>query len=358
MGRLSHLLLLSVLCLFIQSISCEYVLIRENMTWDEAQVYCRQYHFDLVTVQNYEDWTNVQKAVQPALTSAVWIGLYNNISSWRWSYQNEDISFYSWSESQPNNGNGQEECGLISSIGWNDRDCSTEYPFICFKENETEADRFAFVNVSRTWHEAQSNCRQHYTDLAVIHNQTENQVLTLKMSKEGISDSWIGLFRDSWKWSDEINVVNVSSINWMTGQPDLRNLNQPCGVIRPDGLIDDQLCSNTFPFICKTLEVPAETVGRPYDELMEVPAELVGRPYDELKTKKQIVRFEMKSGQNVNDPAVMETILQSIQQKLTDLAVHKDTTVTWRVQPDGNVFTPKHEDEEKQNVCSHHSRCV
>ncbi|XP_056603737.1 L-selectin-like [Triplophysa dalaica] len=173
------------------------------------------------------------------------------------------------------------------------------------------------------WHEAQSYCRQHYTDLAVIHNQTENQVLTLKVTTEGVSLSWIGLFRDSWKWSDDINVVDVSSINWMTGQPDLRILNQPCGVIRPDGLIDDQLCSKTFPLICKT-----------------------------PKTKKHIVRFELKSGQNINDPAVMETILQSIQQTLTDLGVHNDTTVTWRVQPDGNVFTPKHEDEEKQKVCS------
>ncbi|MGL5118507.1 MAG: lectin-like protein [Plesiomonas shigelloides] len=60
------------------------------------------------------------------------------------------------------------------------------------------------------------------------------------------------MFRDSWKWSDEINVVDVSSINWMTGQPDLTGVNRPCGVIRPDGLIDDQLCSNTLPFICKT----------------------------------------------------------------------------------------------------------
>ncbi|XP_056605100.1 macrophage mannose receptor 1-like isoform X2 [Triplophysa dalaica] len=297
------------------------------MTWNEAQVYCRQHHFDLVTVQNNEDWTNVQREVQPALTSAVWIGLYNNISSWRWSYQNEDISFTRWSGSEPNNADGKEECVIISSSGWHDAGCSTERRFICFIENETQADRFVFVNIPMSWHEAQSYCRQHYTDLAVIHIQTEDQVLTLKMSMTDISESWIGLFRDSWKWSDEINVVDVSSINWMTGQPDLRNLNQPCGVIRPDGLIDDQLCSNTFPFICKTPQ-----------------------------TKKQIVRFEVKSGQNVNDPAVMKTILQSIQQKLTDLGVHNDTTVTWRVQPDGNVFTPKHEDEdedeEEQKVCS------
>ncbi|XP_056605107.1 C-type mannose receptor 2-like isoform X2 [Triplophysa dalaica] len=292
------------------------------MTWNESQVYCRQHHFDLVTIQNNEDWTNVQRAVQPALTSAVWIGLYNDISSWRWSYQNENISFSRWYESQPNNVHGNEECGLITSRGWHDIVCSTAYPFFCFKENETEADRFVFVNISMSWHKAQSYCRQHYTDLAVIQNQTENQVLTLKMSREGIRDLWIGLFRDSWKWSDEINVVDVSSINWMTGQPDFTGVNQPCGVIRPDGLIDDQLCSNTFPFICKTPE-----------------------------TKKQIVRFELTSCQNVNDPAVMETILQSIQQKLTDLGVHNDTTVTWRVQPDGNVFTPKHEDEEKQKVC-------
>ncbi|XP_056603712.1 putative C-type lectin domain family 20 member A [Triplophysa dalaica] len=259
MERLIHVLLFSVLCLFIQSISCEYVLIREKMTWNEAQVYCRQHHIDLVTVQNTEDWTNVQREVQPALTSDIWIGLFNNISSWQWSYQNEYISFSRWSGTEPNNAYGKEECGALwSDGGWDDRDCSAEFPVFCYKENETEADRFVFVNIPMSWHEALSYCRQHYTDLAVIHNKTEDQVLLHQMSMLGISYSWIGLFRDSWKWSDDINVVDVSSINWMTGQPDLTGVNQPC------------------------------------------------------ETKKQIVRFELKSGQNVNDPAVMKTILQSV----------------------------------------------
>ncbi|KAI7789637.1 putative lithostathine-1-beta-like [Triplophysa rosa] len=78
MERLSHLLLLSGLCLLIQSITCQYVLIQESKSWDEALAYCRQNHIDLATVQNNEDWTNIQRDVQPALTSAVWTGMFND----------------------------------------------------------------------------------------------------------------------------------------------------------------------------------------------------------------------------------------------------------------------------------------
>ncbi|KAI7789356.1 putative L-selectin-like, partial [Triplophysa rosa] len=59
--------------------------------------------------------------------------------------------------------------------------------------------------------------------------------------------------------------------------------------------------------------------------------------------KKQIVRVEVKSGLNVNDAAVMETTLQWIKQKLKDRGIENDTRLTWRLQPDGNVFTPKHD---------------
>ncbi|MGL5119703.1 MAG: lectin-like protein [Plesiomonas shigelloides] len=119
--------------LFTQSISFEYVLIQQQKTWDEAQDYCRQNHIgNLVTVKSTEDWEKVQRAVQPALTSAVWTGLYNDISSWRWSYQDENLTFSTWYPGEPNNNDGKQECGFMINQKFNDMSCNKVYPFFCY----------------------------------------------------------------------------------------------------------------------------------------------------------------------------------------------------------------------------------
>lgn len=109
MERLFYLLLFAELCPFTQSTLREYVLIQEQKNWDDAQAYCRRNYMDLATVQNIQDWTNLQTAVQPAL-SLVWIGLYNDINSWRWSNQDESLTFENFNNGDPSNSNGIQEC--------------------------------------------------------------------------------------------------------------------------------------------------------------------------------------------------------------------------------------------------------
>nr|XP_055046007.1 putative C-type lectin domain family 20 member A [Misgurnus anguillicaudatus] len=278
MKRLIHLLIFSGLCLFTQSISCQYILIQTQMSWDEAQSYCRQNYFDLVTVQNNEDWKLLQETVQSATVSAAWTGLYNDIYSWRWSYQDENVTFNSWYTPEPNNVLGIEECGNTDSTGWSDWPCTSKHPFLCFNETATVSDRFVLITDEMTWPEAQNYCRQNYTDLATIQNQADKDLLTTKIGTN--TQPWIGLFRDSWKWSDG---SKVSSIRWKSSTRNTDGKDQrPCGAAGPDGLIVDQFCSDPLPFIC-------------------------------LKySKKQIVRTEIKSGLNLNDPAVMEKILQLV----------------------------------------------
>lgn len=103
------------------------------------------------------------------------------------------------------------------------------------------------TDIERTWGEAQTYCRQHYTDLATIRTKTENDVLNVPVPSDDYV--WIGLFRDSWKWSDGTN-VSTYPINWKSGQPDRYGTSRPCGAAGPNGLIDDQLCSRALPFIC------------------------------------------------------------------------------------------------------------
>lgn len=56
-------------------------------------------------------------------------------------------------------------------------------------------------NELMTWREAQLYCRKHHTDLPSVKNQRENNVLQNLVLGSGLM--WIGLFRDSWKWSDQ-----------------------------------------------------------------------------------------------------------------------------------------------------------
>uniref|UniRef100_A0A9J7ZUL0 C-type lectin domain-containing protein n=1 Tax=Cyprinus carpio carpio TaxID=630221 RepID=A0A9J7ZUL0_CYPCA len=299
MDRLFQLLLFSGFCSFTGGISREYVVIQEQMTWKQAQVYCTANHIDLATVQSDEDWANLRDVVQK-MTKTAWIGLYNDINSWQWSYQNKEIAFRSWSSGEPNNYGGYEACGLTYGSSWNDYDCNSLLPFFCFNENGV--NRFVFISISMTWKDAQSYCRQYYTDLVIIQNQTEqNQLSVMKP----YTSAWIGLFRNVWKWSDE-TYVSTSSF---TRLPLQSGLQSPCGVSDPGGIISYQVCSNILPFVCMQ------------------------------RAKKQIVRLRVKSGQNLNDPAVMTVILQKIKQKLKEWGIEKETKVTWRVQANGYVFS-------------------
>ncbi|XP_029913818.1 C-type lectin domain family 10 member A-like [Myripristis murdjan] len=93
----------------------QYHLIETSMTWSEAQSYCRQHYTDLATVSSEEDVAKLNDAVG---SHRSWIGLYDDINSWRWSLQNKsyygegEAEFRMWASGQPDN-SGLSEYGRI-----------------------------------------------------------------------------------------------------------------------------------------------------------------------------------------------------------------------------------------------------
>lgn len=97
-----------------------------------------------------------------------------------------------------------------------------------------------------TWTEAQSYCREHHTDLASVRDETENQKVQ-ELVPAGTA--WIGLYRDSWKWSDG----SSSSFRfWKTGEPNNYWGNETCAAaaFRDSGKWADWPCNKKFPSIC------------------------------------------------------------------------------------------------------------
>ncbi|XP_063736651.1 uncharacterized protein LOC134862580 [Eleginops maclovinus] len=190
----------------------KYHFVYETKSMPEAQRYCREKHTDLATVDSMEVVELLNNMFDPNLLAqyrnySVWIGLYDDRDTWRWSlsdtsfYKPGETEFRRWGSGQPIN-TEKEQCGVIyhGDGTMQNRNCKAIYKVVCCDATGPDAT-FVLINSTMNWTEAQSHCREHHTDLASVRNQTENQQVQ-EMVAAGGSDAWIGLYRDSWKWSD------------------------------------------------------------------------------------------------------------------------------------------------------------
>uniref|UniRef100_A0A673LZR2 C-type lectin domain-containing protein n=1 Tax=Sinocyclocheilus rhinocerous TaxID=307959 RepID=A0A673LZR2_9TELE len=109
--------------------------------------------------------------------------------------------------------------------------------------------RFILVQQLMNWRNAQSFCRTNHMDLSSVRKQSENQQIQQLMSTGGVTAVWIGLFRDSWEWSDK----STSSFrNWAPPEPqstENATVLVISGSIR--GQWEDWPCNTQFTFVCQ-----------------------------------------------------------------------------------------------------------
>ncbi|XP_030622320.1 macrophage mannose receptor 1-like [Chanos chanos] len=256
MIHIMHLiLLLSGLFMLSACAPRQYHFVDVNKNWTEAQTYCRVHYTDLATLDSQEDKEELIKTVKGEV-ERVWIGLEKSGNmSWQWSlgdpefYREGEMDFTYWHPNEPNNPE-TEFCALIrSDEKWNNMPCETQRYAVCYDGGHVSCERYIAINETKTWREAQSYCREHHTDLVSVRNQTENGMIRSLIKNS--SDTWIGLFRDSWKWSDQ---SNSSFRNWAPGQPDNGKHDMNCTVIQVNGKDQGQWhnisCGDDRPFIC------------------------------------------------------------------------------------------------------------
>ncbi|XP_076838281.1 L-selectin-like [Brachyhypopomus gauderio] len=105
---------------------------------------------------------------------------------------------------------------------------------------------YHYVNRNVTWYEAQSTCREMFTDLATVYSKSDMDRLIQVLPDD--SDSvWIGL-RRSWVWSSG-EVVSAYS-NWKPSNPNEGSAQASCAVLTSEGWQDWYCLTYTYPFVC------------------------------------------------------------------------------------------------------------
>uniref|UniRef100_A0A8C7RR99 C-type lectin domain-containing protein n=1 Tax=Oncorhynchus mykiss TaxID=8022 RepID=A0A8C7RR99_ONCMY len=259
------------------------------MNWTEAQSYCRAHYTDLATVDDMEDQNRLITSV--SVDDLFWIGLKMGDSmKWHWSladrrfYREGETEFRNWDTGTPQNGN----CVLMSTSGlWNNTSCDDQHHFICYDGKQVTNLTYVLIQENKTWIKAQSYCRQHHTDLVSVRNQTENTEIEKKITLRGLP-VWIGLFQDSWRWSDQ---SDSSFRNWWPGWfiPDQKFSCTRVSSRRASSFYTKWIntpCENYEPFIC----------------------------YEALQLR-QVVRVKMTQRDqhlNLREPAVQDAIVQEV----------------------------------------------
>ncbi|KAL6481110.1 hypothetical protein MHYP_G00091900 [Metynnis hypsauchen] len=232
-----------------------YHFVNESKTWTEAQSYCRQIYTDLATINNMDEMNTLTATVQYKAGDHAWIGLQKGDGQkWLWSLEDGTSfiagqSYTNWNSGEPNNGaNSNSSVQMRGDGKWTDDDMTATWSFVCYTGQKTATTKLVLVTQKKTYTDAQIYCRTQYRDLPTVRSQSENQEIMQVANRNAV---WVGLFRESWGWSDQSNSIYR---NWRSGQPYGAQGNENCVAILTKGQNmgswEDWPCQTNFPFIC------------------------------------------------------------------------------------------------------------
>ncbi|CAI5686182.1 unnamed protein product [Oreochromis niloticus] len=249
-----YLLILMGQCCFFTCRLYEYHFIAENKSWSEAQRHCRENYTDLAKVFDMTDMSRLRNSTQNQ--GEAWIGLNNNTGGnrmWHWSlpgveYIQNDSSWNLNGRAEPGPGNCvMKREGKLAVIS-----CDTKWWFICYDEMKKDNKTLYLIQQEPklNWTQAQSYCRAHYTDLVSGFDQVDGEEYEALIN--GLTPPfsiWVGLFRDSWRWSDG---SNFSFRYWDMQLFNDEQSNKKCAMtlLNRSGNWSSDECDKEKPFFC------------------------------------------------------------------------------------------------------------
>nr|XP_033962441.1 uncharacterized protein LOC117464019 [Pseudochaenichthys georgianus] len=284
---------------YCSDVSCgrDYILIPdEPKTWFEAQSYCREKYADLATINDVQDMYRVMEKMEIYSNKDFWIGLHEDVATWRWSlsghYGAREAEFRNWGAGEPDLERATQDCAGIQHTGeWRDLQCDSLNFFLCFDGRTGALKGKILVETAMNWADAQGYCRKHHTDLLSVRNQAENQEVQ-SMVPEG-KLAWIGLFQDSWKWSDG----SYSSFRYFSQEQPLLGEGPNCAHVS-DRKWNVRSCDTKSMFLCYTFK------------------------------KKTFVRISADF--DMSDPAVQQQIVSQLEAKMRDMGI-TDFKINWKM---------------------------
>ncbi|XP_029382299.1 macrophage mannose receptor 1 isoform X2 [Echeneis naucrates] len=313
------ILLLSGLC----SCRYHYDFVREPKNWGEAQRYCREKFADLALPNNREDMNRlIAAAKESRYAGQAWIGLHDKCN-WVWSMARNGVpgeqnwKYRKWAKDAPNHTRRQKTlCVSFYGGSWSDQNCNSNLSFVCY-DNSTElglpaisAGRYFFINQNETWSRAENYCRTHHTGLTSVRNKSDNTLLH-HVIPQG-QTAWIGLTRNTWTQclSHKLNFTY-----WLEGRPLIKTGRCAASLFDSTnkGRWKENGCATRLHFVCQSKK----------------------------KTLFSIKLTTLKSTIDLNNPNVMEAIVNQMKTNITDEEVKKNVIFTWIKNPGKNIFHKK-----------------
>uniref|UniRef100_A0A669EL73 C-type lectin domain-containing protein n=1 Tax=Oreochromis niloticus TaxID=8128 RepID=A0A669EL73_ORENI len=251
-----YLLILMGQCCFFTCQQYEYHFIEENKSWSEAQRYCREKYTDLAKVFDMTDMSRLRNSTQNQ--GEAWIGLNNTGGNRMWHWSLPGVEYIqndsSWNVTGRQDWEHPGNCGMKrykeADAKLADVSCDNNFYFICAEMKKDNKTLYLIQYPRLNWTQAQSYCRYNHTDLASGLDQVDGEEIEAVI--KGLTppfNLWIGLFRDSWRWSDG---SNFSFRYWDMQLFNDTQSNKTCAMtlLNRSGKWSSDECDKEKPFFC------------------------------------------------------------------------------------------------------------
>ncbi|XP_036412608.1 macrophage mannose receptor 1-like [Colossoma macropomum] len=225
-------------------LTLRYHLISENMSWYEAQSYCRKNYTDLVSIRDQNQNEAVKTEGLNSSTS-FWIGLLRD--DWEWTDGGRS-AYRNWATGQPRL---SSDCVTLRKGKWETGPCSNTRPALCYS---------TFIHVSyvtMSWEHALDYCKKdNRAGFLRIQSESDQQEVEFELRRRPVSGTlWVGLGQSQlfgfWIWTDGIGVGPWT--NWAEGRQPEPPLSHHCGAIDTEKGFKwrDKDCRSEFRVLCE-----------------------------------------------------------------------------------------------------------